>query len=160
MKIIYPPNPLAVKIYLDDNEKQIFTWKYISHQLEEDLYSIEFYLEEGKYFSIEKAKAHCSSIERYKNGAKMFLEELDEPHAGDCIAFPASCARCYAESILEISTAPPSKDIGHAIFNTFYSINNKNNIQEAIQFLKQNYQNHSKYVEYLEEYGKKHHYII
>lgn len=164
MKIIYDRNPLHVKIYLDDKEKEIFKWKYIAKRLEDDLCIVQMFLEDGLGFSAQKALESCGEISDYEKYVQSLLESLTDSHLGDCTAFPCSCEKCWAEDILEISTAPPSKLVGNAIFTAFQELQTKDNITEAVlSILKEKqlkYPEFSHVIDYFRKYSIEHSYLL
>lgn len=100
MKIIHDRNPLHVKIYLDDKEKEIFKWKYIAKRLEDDLSTARYYLTDEKGVSVEEALNFCREISDYEKYVQSLIEALTDQHVGDCTAFPCSCEKCWAEDIV------------------------------------------------------------
>lgn len=164
MKIIYDRNPLHVKIYLDDKEKEIFKWKYIAKQLEDDLSIVQMFLEDGPGFSVQKALEFCREISDIEKYAVEALEALTDQHVGDCTAIPCSCAKCWAEGILEVYTAPPSKMIGNAIFTAFQEAQSQDNITEAVlEILKSKqlkYPEFSHVIDYFTRYSIEHNYLL
>lgn len=164
MKIIYDRNPLHVKIYLDDKEKEIFKWKYIAKQLEDNISIIEMFLQDGPGFSVQKALQYCRDISHIEKYVSPLIEALTEQHSGDCIAFACSCGKCWAEDILEISTAPPSKRIGSAIWNAFFQLKTQDNITENVLLtLKEKQLKYPEYkdvVDYFTQYSIQHSYLL
>lgn len=167
MKIIYDRNPLNVKIYLDDKEKEIFKWKYIAKRLEDNILFIKFFLTDTRGISVDKALEFCKEIQSYEKSIEYLIDSLTYPHDGDCVAFACSCEKCWAEDILEINTAPPSKTIGSAISAAFRELQNNNiteNETEAVlAILKSHelkYKEFSHVVKYFEEYSIKHSYLL
>lgn len=164
MKIIYDRNPLHVKIYLDDKEKEIFKWKYIAKRLEDDLCVVQMFLEDGAGFSAQEALKACGEISDYEKYVQSMLEALTDQHIGDCTAFASSCEKCWAENILEISTAPPSKMVGNAISNAFYELKSQDNITEnVLSMLKEKQLKYPEYkhvVEYFTKYSIEHFYLL
>lgn len=164
MKIIYDRNPLHVKIYLDDKEKEIFKWKYIAKRLEDDLFTVRYYLTDEKGLSVEEALKFCREIPDYEKYATCALNSLLEEHCGDCTAFPASCSKCQAEDIMGIYSAPPSKMIGHAIFKAFGEIEGNGNItEEVLELLKVKQLTYPEYehvIKYFVNYSKQHLFLL
>lgn len=155
MKIIYDRNPLHVKIYLDDKEKEIFKWKYIAQQLEDDLFSVEHYLTYYTPPRIDNALIHCKGIEEKEKYVESMIGALTEQHIGDCTAFPCSCEKCWAESVLGVSTRPPSKMIGNALFYAFQELSNSSNITEdVLTLLKERQAKHAEYIHVVEYFQK------
>jgi hypothetical protein len=164
MRISYDRNPLHVKIFLDDKEKEIFKWKYIARQLEDDLFTVKYYLTDEKGVSIDKALEFCREISDIEKYAEEAVKALTEPHVGDCTAFPCSCAKCWAEDIIGLPTAPPSKMIGNALYHAFLECKSEGNVTEnVLSILKEKqlkYPEYSKVIEYFEKYSRDNCYII
>lgn len=164
MKIIYDRNPLHVKIYLDDKEKEIFKWKYIAQRLEDDLCVVQMYLEDGLGFCAQEALKSCGNISDYEKYARLQIEALTDQHVGDCTAVPCSCEKCWAEDILEVYTGPPSKLIGNAILNAFNELKSQDNITEnVLSILKEKQLKYPEYkhvVEYFTKYSIEHFYLL
>ena len=117
-----------------------------------------------KGVSIDKALEFCREIADIEKYAVEALEALTDQHIGDCTAFPCSCAKCWAEDILEIYTAPPSKLVGNAIFTAFQELQGQNNITEAVlEILKEKqlkYPEFSYAVDYFTKYSIEHSYLL
>lgn len=162
MKIIYDRNPLHVKIFLDDQEKETFKWKYIAKQLEDDMWFVKYYLTKG--LSEEDSTKHIREIFQIEKYAQSAMEALLDQHIGDCTAFPCSCEKCWAEDILGVYIAPPSKMIGNAIFHAFEKFKSSTNItQDVLTFLKEKQLQHPEYehvVKYFVNYSKEHLFIL
>lgn len=148
MKITYNKNPLNTIVELDENEK-IKLWQKIKiEQMEELLSDVHFYLEEGEYFNLERAKK-AADIDYYfsetEEKSKMdkhcdmcldyYIEALSSSHAGDCTCVASSCMKCIAEGLIDICTMPSrSKSSAYRIDNAFGK-NNENTIEQAIENL-------------------------
>lgn len=164
MKIIHDRNPLHVKIYLDDKEKEIFKWKYIAKRLEDDLFIVKYYLENVNGSSVGEALKFCREISDIEKHATFAMDSLLEEHCGDCTAFPASCSKCQAEDIIGVYTAPPSKMIGYAIFKVFGEIEGKGIItEEVLDLLKAKqltYHEYENVIKYFVDYSKQHLFLL
>lgn len=57
---------------------------------------------------------------RGKDQLNFIKESLTSPHAGDCVAYPCSCMRCYAEEFYKLQpTANWPKAVGHRLATLF-----------------------------------------
>lgn len=159
MKITYNKNPLYTTIHLDENEKKELWYKIKIAEMEELLSSADFYLNESKYFDLEKAREELDTDYYSTNNNEKsnldtrcdmlldyYLKSLDSFHVGDCTCVACSCSKCHAESILGIDTIPGvGKHTLYKINNAFGKDNSKT-IEEAISSLEkfeinpQNYQ--------------------
>lgn len=169
MKITYTPNPLFIKIELDENEKKELWYKIKVKELEELIFDAHFHLQEGKYFDLEDAKKTVDPnyyIEKNEQTPSdldkrcdmllgLYLEELAGGHAGDCTCFPCSCCKCMAEELIGINTIKGlGKHGGSKILGAFGN-NNDKTIDEALEHLKNwkpNAEN-SQYTQYFEKWA-------
>ena len=116
MKITYTPNPLATKVELDDFEKEMFKLKLKIKEMEDDMFSAHFRLQEGtKHFDLDEARRELDPTyflaepneginQRVNMLFDCFIGDLAGSHLGDCTCFPMSCDKCIAEDILGIDT--------------------------------------------------------
>lgn len=66
--------------------------------------------------------------ENMKNGIR---GALTEPHAGDCVAFPCTCMRCYAEEKYKLPiTATFTKSEGNKLYHEVLKQRSQNNSSE------------------------------
>jgi len=103
MKIIYKENPLESIVELDDNEIEIFKLKIMIEEYESQLFATRYYLSE-KNFNLKNAREEVNYQRNIDELLEMYISELRDSHAGDCVCFPCSCGKCYAEDILGINT--------------------------------------------------------
>lgn len=146
MKITYNKNPLFTTIDLDENDKKELWYKIKVAELEELLSSTHFYLEEGKYFNLERARKeadpeyYCTDEKspldkRCDELLEHYVSELQSRHIGDCTCLACSCSKCHAESLVGIDTIPGlGKHSAHKIDGAFGKHNEKT-IDEAIDSL-------------------------
>ena len=143
---------------------EIFKWKYIAKRLEDDLSVVQMYLEDGLRFSTQEALKACGEISDYEKYVQSLIEALTDQHIGDCTAFPCSCEKCWAEDILEISTAPPSKMIGNAISHAFQELKSNGNItNDVLAILKEKQSKYPEYehvVKYFVNYSSQHLFLL
>ncbi len=150
MKINYNKNPLYTTIDLDENEKKELWYKIKLERLEDLLYEAHFYLEEGSFFNLEKAKLSAnpdyflsdndnekSSLDQYCDRMlESILLNLKANHIGDCTCVPCSCLKCYGEGLLGINTLEGlGKHSAYKIDRAFGE-NNERTLEEAIDSLK------------------------
>lgn len=132
MKIIYMPNPLETIVELDEHEQEVFKLKIKIAEMESDMFSAHFYLQEGKdWYSVEDARKELDPdyfISDEGNGLDKrvqelfdhYVAELKASHFGDCTCIPSSCSKCRAESILGINTIKGlGKHGGSAVYRAF-----------------------------------------
>lgn len=111
MLIHYHPNPLCSVVELDVYDVEKMRLKLIIEDLQERVY--------GAHFALEKANIEAAMREldiagledepfnkRLNQRLELFADELRGVHYGDCTCVPCSCAKCYAESLLDIDTIP------------------------------------------------------
>lgn len=149
MKIIHNKNPLCTIVELDYNEKKELWYKIKIEIMEEWLSSTHFYLEEGEYFNLEKARKYSNTENYISNDDNVkskldtfsdelletYISELKSNHCGDCTCVPCSCMKCHAESLLGIDTIPGlNKHAAHYI-NSAFGYKNYNTIEQALEYL-------------------------
>lgn len=112
MEIIWHQNPLKSVFRFSDEDKELLKLKVKLAKMEEAIGDAIFRLqdsgENSKYYDPKRALAHLSYTEnenRLDEDFNRVLEELETgTHAGDCTCIPASCFKCYAESIIGVET--------------------------------------------------------
>ena len=118
MKIEWNVNPLETKVFLDDPDRKYLR---LAIRLEAALAALGAI----SYTRLLEEKEKPEDIERYKKYVneytdiaydedhkseeidekiKMYEEELQIGHMGDCVCFACSCMKCWAESLLGIDT--------------------------------------------------------
>lgn len=116
MKITYKPNPLETIVELDDHEKQLLKLKIMIEQLEEKIAGGQYYLGLNPYannvFDVDKAKRELDYDDdllasRVDELTAVYIDELQQPHVGDCTCFAMSCVKCHAEQLVGVDTLAP-----------------------------------------------------
>lgn len=145
MKIIYNKNPLLTVVELDENEKKEFWYKIKIKEMEELLFSAHHFIEDPKhqdsakkylepsYYMSEDGKSQLD--ERCDELLAIFLADLGGIHSGDCTCVPASCTKCYAESILGIDTIKGLSKYSANKINTAFGKDNEKSIDEVLDSL-------------------------
>lgn len=153
MKITYTPNPLETIVELDEHEQEVFKLKIKIAEMESDMFSAHFYLQEGKdWYSVEDARKELDPnyfVSDEGNGLdkrvqqlfECYIADLKSSHIGDCTCVACSCTKCYAESLLGIDTIQGlGKHEGHAIYSAFnYKDGDewkKRSLPEALEILR------------------------
>lgn len=149
MKITYNKNPLFTHIELNENEKKELWYKIKIKEMEELMSNASFYLQEGQYFHLDKAKKEIDPDYFLSDNNKSsqldkrcdqllsnFIEELQSSHSGDCVCLPCSCGKCYAESLLGINTLPGLGTHEAHTINAVFN-NNEVTLDQAIEHLSQ-----------------------
>jgi hypothetical protein len=152
MEIIWAQNPLRSKIILTEEEKKILWHKIKIEIMEDRLYSAHFDLEEGAFFSLEKARKEVdiefledvpdgiSRIDKQTNTMyNHYLGNLEDVHIGDCTCCPSSCMKCHVEGLIGIDTIQGlGKFPGNNVESTFNKLGKDATCEQAIKYLKDN----------------------
>lgn len=152
MKITYHQNPLHTTVELDEFEKREFWYKLMINELRDLVQGAAFNLQEGEYFDLAEARKEVDTKYLYdetgnskgKSGIdqrvdelqKSFLGELQGQHCGDCICFPCTCSKCWAESILGIDTIPGLHKHEASHLLGAFGKENERTIHDAIEYLR------------------------
>lgn len=115
MHIEWQLNPFETKVFLDERDR-----KYLRQaiRLEAALSAMSYRDLRDRAKTPEEAERYAKYIKGYDDVAfdeddvsaridkevTMYEEELQSCHCGDCICFACTCTKCYAESLLGIST--------------------------------------------------------
>lgn len=143
MKIIWNQNPLKTTIKLDGQEKELFRLRVIASELEENVGSAAFYLQnsdEHEYFKPEEAYRHlgyATDLDLGQENYVFYLSQLETgTHIGDCTCMPVSCSKCHAEYILGVDTIVGlGKHSAHKISGAF-SAEETRTIHDVIEQLR------------------------
>ncbi len=127
MRIVWAENPLNTRVELDGPDLKLLKEKLKSERLEDCLVSASFDLssdalsrnkdktaEERIAMAVQTLDADYL-LDEAKRGGKTFSERLDEsvvsyvqdlldPHCGDCTCVAYSCSKCHAEGLLGVDT--------------------------------------------------------
>lgn len=145
MKITYTPNPLRTIVELDEHEIEVLRLKLKLEQYEDMMFGAHWDLtRDEKYLAglpkpktVEQSRQEAidaldpkhwctdepSKVDkRVEELLQHYLEELRGSHLGDCTAFPMSCSKCHAESVLGIDTLKPypGKSVLYALESNFW----------------------------------------
>jgi hypothetical protein len=163
MIIQYAQNPLETKVFLNDTEKKLLFYRVKLDKLCNNLFDIQYnvdqattrttqheneWIEENysrirkspnKYLidNIDNLWKKFDKIEYNEEEIKDLIEDLQNPHCGDCEYHYNSCGRCLAESYLGIDTV---KDFGgnppvNSLINFVFGRIVHKNIDVAISYL-------------------------
>lgn len=141
MIIEWNQNPFLSKIIIDDKDKELMLLKY-QNDTYIDLFcemeveidrSIDSQLSEQLKVLSKKWQKICN-FDIDSPEIQFLFHSLDDEHCGDCICVPMTCTRCYAESLLGISTLPGGQHEMRLIEGAFKPP--ETTITEAIQKLK------------------------
>lgn len=148
MIIKYNKNPLLTKVELNEFEKKELWYKIKIEELNDLLFDAHYSLKNNKEISdIKKGLEPSYYLNENDDGKSeldlhcdyllnLYLEELQSSHAGDCICFPCSCAKCHVEYLLGIDTI---KGLGkHSAYkiNNAFGKDNVLSIEDALNHLK------------------------
>lgn len=151
MKITLKENPLFSTVELTDHEKEILMLKVEINDLDEHLGMAHLYLEkDGQFFDIEKARrevkiAGLDDQDASKRQVRLqeqtdhLIAALTDRHVGDCTCVPCSCAKCYAEQLVNADTL--GSDASKYTLNYVNIAFNGDGVticEQAIQHLKDN----------------------
>lgn len=115
MRFEWNVNPLETAIFLDEADRKHLR---LAIRLEAALAAISYRELRDGAKTPEDAERYSSYLKHYDDVAfdedevsadidkrvEMFEAELQGPHVGDCICFACTCTKCWAESLLGIST--------------------------------------------------------
>ena len=125
MRYIYYPNPLRTRVYLDDQEKEIFRLKYKEEYLKDIIFGVKYRLDKDPNDKLECPNPHRNGKtnwelakdeipdniygdefdEHIDEMANYYLNDLENGyHVGDCTCVPCSCSKCHAEYLIGIDT--------------------------------------------------------
>jgi len=125
MKIIYYPNPLRTRVYLNDLEKENFRLRYKVEYLHDIISGVRYRLKEDPNKKLECPNPNMNGLTHWELARKQipenfYTDEFDEHitemanyylndlengyHCGDCTCVPCSCSKCHAEYLLGIDT--------------------------------------------------------
>lgn len=124
MKILWTENPLETRVELDDADRLLLRERIRVEYLKDLIYNAYFTLKPLEGAEIpdrERIERAFLALDVYyvfddetRDGKSfdVYLDEqlayytaaLTEKHCGDCTCVPASCSKCYAESLLGIDT--------------------------------------------------------
>lgn len=140
MIIEWNQNPFLSKIVIDDNDKELMLLRYQNEVYTDLLYDIETEIDNivDSHVSeqlkvLSKKWYKICNFEIDSPEIQFLFHGLDDGHNGDCICIPMSCARCYSESLLGISTLPGACHEMRLIEGAFKTPETK--ITEAIENL-------------------------
>ena len=138
MKIEWNQNPLETKVFLDDSDRKYLrlaiqfeaatsaiSYRDLANKKEtpEDIERYKKYVDYyDRIVFLENAEHEAELDEEVKN----YEEDLQGYHIGDCTCFPATCSKCWAESLLGIDTiAGLGKHEGSAIDSCYWNTTSK-----------------------------------
>ena len=165
MNILWNSNPFLTKIELDDKDKKMLLLAYQNEEYVNILCELDMHLD-GKFTKRTpldldgvskqvKKWTHIHELDIESEEIQDIISYLNYIHMGDCTCVPCSCARCYAEELLDINTLPGlGKHMAHAINSAFFRKDSTRTIDEAIEYLKTPYEykdRHECYKDYSEE---------
>lgn len=112
MKIIYKYNPLKTVVEIDEKEKIYLVNGILADDLTYYVADLkQFFEKDERGENYEKIKKEICSFtfidrltKRAEKKAESFEASLKSFHVGDCICFPCSCEKCWAENYLAIDT--------------------------------------------------------
>jgi len=156
MKIVWAENPLSTRVELDTADLTLLKERLKSQYLEDCIVSaccdldaklslpnqsktpeeriaaalrtldIDYLLDDVKH----NGKSLCEQLDER---AALLVQDLLNPHVGDCICVACSCAKCYTENLLGINTLKGLEK--HAATKINAAFANLSNIKEAILWL-------------------------
>lgn len=139
MKIIWNENPLQTSVILDEYDHEVFKLKLYIDQLENHLVGCHFYLSDGEFFNLEKAKEEAAvDFDNIKlkvdQNFDYLVKELEfGTHMGDCTCVPCSCEKCHAEDLLGINTIEGlGKHSAYKIDSLFHEVKTIDNVLESL----------------------------
>lgn len=107
MKIEYTEQPLDYIVTLSDTEKELLKLKIRLELYEDYFFDIGYHLENDKKIDLNyiKNKVDENLIDfRVNQLFDIYVNNLMLGHAGDCTSIPCSCAKCHAETLLDIKS--------------------------------------------------------
>jgi hypothetical protein len=143
MKINWNQNPLYSTIDVDDKDRHMILLSLQTDKYSELLCDIDMYIETStKNATPIDMKYITNKISGWSTICDMEVDDaevercvtfLQESHGGDCTCWPASCMKCYAESMLGVNTL---EGLGkHSANKIMGAFSNNNTISDAIKIL-------------------------
>jgi len=153
MRILWAENPLETRVELDSADRDLLRERLRVEHLQNLLFSTYFVLkprEEAQITAEDRVEGALLALDLdyifddVSRDGKSFSERLDEQvtyytqaliekHDGDCVCFPCSCMKCYAETLLGIDT---NKGLGkHPATKINAAFNEGRTIDEAVEWL-------------------------
>lgn len=120
VKISLTDDPMCAKVDLDEKAIRELTLLLALRHLSDLLFEVQYSLQEA---DVVRAKKYMESFSEHSAhetiGGESFdfwrqfvsdekvaeaISYLNEPHCGDCICVPCSCARCWMEDLVGLDT--------------------------------------------------------
>jgi len=132
MIIKYNQNPLWSEVTLSESESKELWYKLKIDDLMELLSNAEHYVDqvppntekvklyvESGYYYDEDKDGKTKIDKRIDSIHASFIEALVDHHIGDCVCYPCSCTKCWAEHLLGIETIDIGKHSANYILEAF-----------------------------------------
>lgn len=138
MKILWNQNPLISDIEVDETDIEKMEDTLWNENISHRVYAVL-----RDKFDAPNDTALEKSLENLKIAYNMipdvlyYVSELKSLHIGDCTCVPASCGKCYAESLLGVSTI--SLFGKHELYKIQEGFSRYKTIDEVIDYLKNHY---------------------